>query len=584
MVVLLGFAVLTVDVGAMYNNRTDLQRTADAAALAAAARLVDYGDGMDPVALSRETALDYTTRNPVFGHDVTLDPNSDIEFGRAVYNSSTGQYSFTPTDVAPDAVRVRVRKTSDSPNGSVGLFFARIFGIDSTDMSAEALAAAMPRDIAIVADLSASHTDDSELQHYQITTINLHDVWNDLPGGDDDVAACASVSCGAGLVCSGGACVAAGPSANAGPTWGYMDDLGFGTTTITSAYNPSTDPGLLRLTYNSTWSNAALNTYLTAQGYNLAERNALNSAANDPSGGYANRVAVALGLAYWNSGIAGGLWSTRGAPAGNNNTFVGTTELEWREGILGDSPSASSTIWLDYINSYMRSTWSDMYAANSSFRYRYGVKTFVNYLLESRPTNEQTPELAGTRTQPMQAVKEAVEFMTSTIDDLDTDDQMSLEVYGTTGRHEVNLTHDHVSVSNRLTEMQAGHYDTWTNIGGGIAEGIEELTSSRSRQSARKVMIVLTDGKANVNEAGETGDYDGGEAYALAQAQAAANQGIRIFAVSVGADADSDFMSQIADIGNGEHFHAEGSIQEYSEQLAEIFGRLAGRRAVELIQ
>ena len=67
-------------------------------------------------------------------------------------------------------------------------------------------------------------------------------------------------------------------------------------------------------------------------------------------------------------------------------------------------------------------------------------------------------------------------------------------------------------------------------------------------------------------------------------AEVAAAQGIRIFAVSVGVDSDTDLMEEIADIGHGEHFHAEGSIEEYSAELASIFQRLGGQRPVELIR
>jgi hypothetical protein len=43
-------------------------------------------------------------------------------------------------------------------------------------------------------------------------------------------------------------------------------------------------------------------------------------------------------------------------------------------------------------------------------------------------------------------------------------------------------------------------------------------------------------------------------------------------------------MEEIADIGHGEHFHAEGSIEQYSAQLAEIFQQLGSQRPVELIR
>ena len=59
---------------------------------------------------------------------------------------------------------------------------------------------------------------------------------------------------------------------------------------------------------------------------------------------------------------------------------------------------------------------------------------------------------------------------------------------------------------------------------------------------------------------------------------------MQIIAVTVGQDADQDLMEEIAEVGNGVHFHAQGSIDQYSQQLAAIFGRITGKRSVELIQ
>jgi hypothetical protein len=43
-------------------------------------------------------------------------------------------------------------------------------------------------------------------------------------------------------------------------------------------------------------------------------------------------------------------------------------------------------------------------------------------------------------------------------------------------------------------------------------------------------------------------------------------------------------MEKIAAIGNGEHFHAEGSIEEYSSDLSDIFTTIGVRRSVTLIE
>ncbi len=544
--VLIGFVALSVDVGVMYNARGELQRTADAAALAAAARLAAFDEG-EPQELARQTALTYTQNNAVLGRQMTL-TTSDVTFGRAVYNPSTGAYDFNPTTVQPDAVRVTVRQTADSPNSALPLYFAGIFGRHETDVSAEAIAMLIPRDIAVAADLSGSHTDDSELRNYRTTTINLHEVWDGLPGGIDD---------GAGSVWEGDEFPLDGDGWSpqmAGPAWGFLKQLGYGTLDIPASYNPAADTGLINLPYNTNWNNAMLSNALIAQGYTAQEVNALKSKANDSSC-YQYRVACALGLGWWNSGMPGGLWVLKGIPPaqrGNGNTAVNSNETVWTETFCGRSVSASRDIWKDYINNYMRSTSTEMYQANSNFRYRLGVKTFVNYLLETRESYAETPELANTQTQPMQAIKDAVTHMAQTVDELDSEDQMSLEIYGTTARHEVNLTMDYYEVSNRLNAMQAGYYDSWTNMGGGILRAIEELHSARANPIARKVIIVLTDGYANVPCDGcGGGDYTGGKNFALSMAQEAASQGIQIFAVSVGSDSDQDLMQQIATIGNG---------------------------------
>ena len=128
----------------------------------------------------------------------------------------------------------------------------------------------------------------------------------------------------------------------------------------------------------------------------------------DGDGAWPYRVACALGLADWYSGHSGGLWETLGVPpgdTGNGNNWVGSSETEWTVAFGDRSLSSSASIWTDYINSYMGSSSTQLYYTNHSFRYRFGPKTFINYLMERRPENYRTPELAETPHQPMKAVK-----------------------------------------------------------------------------------------------------------------------------------------------------------------------------------
>jgi len=313
------------------------------------------------------------------------------------------------------------------------------------------------------------------------------------------------------------------------------------------------------------------------------------SGANDATS-WSDRVAVALGLARWDSGMPGGLWEQLGVPAGsagNGNQTVGDGEITWVETFGNRSLQESQDIFMDYIGNYISGTHNGsrtkLDKADTMFRNQFGVKTFMNYLLERRTSHAQTPEFANTKTQPMQAVKDAVQRMAEVLDGLDTSDMLSLEIYGRTARHEVDLTDDFHEVSNRLAEMQAAHYDSWTNMGGGITRGIEELTSSRARPTSQKMMIVLTDGNANVAPNGNFSKVLGRN-YAHRMARLAAESGIRVYAVSVGAESDLALMDTIAYLGDGEHFHAEGSIDQYSQQLENIFITLGGSRPVELIR
>ena len=96
----------------------------------------------------------------------------------------------------------------------------------------------------------------------------------------------------------------------------------------------------------------------------------------------------------------------------------------------------------------------------------------------------------------------------------------------------------------------------------------------------------MSDGKPNVNP---NGDYVGENNDVVVDwcydvAQQCADQNIRLYTIGVGADADVALMTQMATIGGGQYFHAEGTPEEYSDQLNMIFRSLGGRRPVALIE
>jgi Flp pilus assembly protein TadG len=116
---LIALLALGIDLGALFNARSEAQRAADAAALAGASAFLEFQqDQARGVAVER--AMTFATSNSIRGRaiapeDVTISVNVD---------SST--------------VRARVRRAA------VPTWFARLFSVDAVDVSAEATAWAGP--------------------------------------------------------------------------------------------------------------------------------------------------------------------------------------------------------------------------------------------------------------------------------------------------------------------------------------------------------------------------------------------------------------------------------------------------------
>jgi Flp pilus assembly protein TadG len=151
-VMFLCIIALSVDLGYLMMANTELQRTADSAALAATWELIDDEsisgglDLSDEIAQARVKATQFVALNRVCAKAPTVDPNEGNETDGDVlvgYLSNPSDAACAMTYDDPDrfnAVRVKVRKTAAS-NGEVPLFFARIWGMDSNPMEAEATAA-----------------------------------------------------------------------------------------------------------------------------------------------------------------------------------------------------------------------------------------------------------------------------------------------------------------------------------------------------------------------------------------------------------------------------------------------------------
>jgi hypothetical protein len=138
-------------------------------------------DMTDEIASARLNAVEYAARNavrhaaPVVDANESNDPNGDVVIG---YLANPSDQSETMSFADPNqfnAVQVRVRRTAEQ-NGRVGLFFARIWGIDSADVTAQATAAVLDG----VVGFRVPHPSTAA----QLLPLALHvDVWNQLLDG-----------------------------------------------------------------------------------------------------------------------------------------------------------------------------------------------------------------------------------------------------------------------------------------------------------------------------------------------------------------------------------------------------------------
>ncbi|MBI1826530.1 MAG: hypothetical protein HY287_00715 [Planctomycetes bacterium] len=152
LVTLLGMASLTVDLGMAYRARNEAQSSADAAAMAAAWRMMDQnrlrgGSYVDSVnSAARQQAVTLAQDNQIINKSPTLDTNGgngstgDIVLGRLV-DPNNGNEAMAYANAAQfNAVHVFLHRDA-TRNGPISLYFAGIFGKHSADISASATAA-----------------------------------------------------------------------------------------------------------------------------------------------------------------------------------------------------------------------------------------------------------------------------------------------------------------------------------------------------------------------------------------------------------------------------------------------------------
>lgn len=148
--VFLGCAALAIDGLWMHVVETEAQYTADAGAHAALVELRRTGSE-DEARVAGQAVM---AMNTVGNDPALVDPAVDIEFGGWDFASRT----FDPASPFRNAVRARVRRTSDAPSGPVDLLMMPIFGQEQAQAGAwaDSTAAMRSRNVMVVQDVTIS--------------------------------------------------------------------------------------------------------------------------------------------------------------------------------------------------------------------------------------------------------------------------------------------------------------------------------------------------------------------------------------------------------------------------------------------
>lgn len=559
MIVMMSMLAFSIDAGYMFTMKTELQRAIDSAALAAAGSLVDGEE------VAGQRLVEYLIRNPVGSNGFTVEEDEldeqisrfmrkhadDLEvtvghWDAEAIDPETGLLGrIVPAESIPSTVGVKMQYTN------LPLFFAPIIGQNTFTVKSQSIAMYQPRDIVLVLDLSASMNDDSEL-------------------GQMDALGQSAIE------------------ANIRQIWEQLGAKNYGN----MGFRPDwvTIPGR-ELSANVTWRSNAVDVVATS---NIQMVKLF----------YSNG-----GRQKFSTNASSGTWKGTGSYRGKRilktkikidgqwETFNFYDNSHVRRGLALDGvayPSDGS--WDDYIE-YARShsnsmPWYDKDVDAAGYRCKFGALTLINFWNRNKPAKDETPDLWKTSQQPIQAVKDAVRVFLDYLAEVNTRegenvlDRVGVAIYNSAdgdGDQELDLTYDFDTVNNLVLRRQAGHYHQMTNIGAGLHEATQHL-NDYARPGAFKMIVLMTDGNANWYQ----GNWSNKAAreYVLDEAEEAAQKRYPILTISLGASADSELMENVAEITDGFHFNIPGgqTVQEYSQDLMEVFRTIAAHRPLKLVR
>ncbi|SMP53766.1 Flp pilus assembly protein TadG [Neorhodopirellula lusitana] len=171
-------------------------------------------------------------------------------------------------------------------------------------------------------------------------------------------------------------------------------------------------------------------------------------------------------------------------------------------------------------------------------------------------------ELGDSPNTPWEDLVLAVHAFLNVLDQTPQNEQVSIASYSSSGTLDAWLTHDFEAIKSELATLNTGGS---TGIGNGMNQGIRAFDHTNARPFASKTMVVMTDGNHN------SGTYPDTVASSLMS-----NYNMNIQTVTFGSGANQADMREVAEIGQGKHYHADsgdelvGAFEEIANNLPTI--------------
>ena len=551
----------------MLTVKTQLQVAADSAAMAAAANMSATQSQMDTI------AQQFAAYHQAGGKAVTLQ-NSDIQYGLWDSTSRT----FTSSSQAGNAIKITARR--DSTTGGNNTFFGRIFGVNTFNVTASAVALGNPRDICFVVDLSGSMNRDtwtgygsspsyrSPSYATSIYTSMMQQIFSDFnfgtyPGTSQTLGQNVGATSWSNLYSS------SGPLSHSSVTV-----LGI-TMTIPSTYK------IVRADSTSTRQLKAYKWVIDQQIATLMPN--AKPAANSGNSSSLNYWRAYIDSVNSNSGAIG------------PRSYVSWCLDSGRDQI------ADSSYGSDYAQISVNSP-------NCPYHNESTAGGTFSFPPREYPTHaERRSVIAG-----LQEVKSK----NTTIKDPNQMDWVSIVTFDKTGDVQtlLGLTSDYDSAMQASTKMQAvGYNGNSTNTESGLNQGYNLIKAKSQggtgRENTQKVVILLTDGVANLKnssnstissyETANPTSYNGSSNYygssdynsdaAFMQANIMRAQKWYVYALGLGCDINDDFLDRMARVGgtadnSGNGLTTSGDPSTYETEMTSLLDQVIDNPSVRLVQ